>query len=85
MATSKEREARSKELGLRCLVIRGITEGIITVVGIATDRPGSSDIGYSSDIAYIHMPEWPEEYSKKVSEIQTELGYFAKPNYRSYI
>ena len=49
---STDREVRSQELILRCLVVRGRLPNIITVVGIATDRPGTSQIGYSSDIAY---------------------------------
>lgn len=44
---SSERTARAQELALRCLVIRGRVPDITTVVGIATDRPGGSKIGYS--------------------------------------
>lgn len=73
---SSDREARSQELILRCLVVRGRVPNITTVVGIATDRPGMSDIGYSSDIAYLHMPEWSAENEEHVKGIQAELGYF---------
>lgn len=73
---SKDREDRVKELGLRCLVVRGKLPTVNIVVGIATDRPGTSDIGYSSDIAYIDIPEWESEFDEKVSEIQEKLGYF---------
>ena len=73
---SSDREARMQELGLRCWVIRGITSEIVTVVGIATDRPGSSSIGYSTDFVYISIPEWPDEYDEKVRDIQENLGYF---------
>lgn len=82
LASSQDRTARSQELGLRCLVIRGITDQVETVIGIATDRPGTSSIGYSCDIAYIHMPEWSTELSNHVAEIQDELGYFANPNFQ---
>lgn len=76
IGSSADRESRSRELALRCLVIRGIVPNITTVVGIATDRPNTSEIGYSSDILYLHMTEWTEEYIMKVSQIQSELGYF---------
>ena len=58
---SSDREARMQELKLRCLVIRSIIPEAVTVVGIATDRPGSSSIGYSTDFVYISIPEWPDE------------------------
>jgi len=73
---SSDREYRARELALRCLVIRGRLPGVTTVVGIATDRPGTSEIGYSSDIVYIHMPEWTQELEEKVVGIQADLGYF---------
>lgn len=72
---SSDREHRTRELALRCLVIRGRLHGVTTVVGIATDRPGTSDIGYSSDIVYIHLPEWSSELEEKVVSIQADLGY----------
>ena len=74
---SSDREQRMKELSLRCLVIRGRVKGVKTVVGIATDRPGvPSEAGYSTDLAYIHLPEWTEDREAQVSGIQTNLGYF---------
>ncbi len=73
---TSDREARSQELMLRCLVVRGRFPNIDTVVGIATDRPGTSDIGYSSDIVYLNIPEWSEENENKVEMIQEDLGYF---------
>lgn len=81
LASSEDRARRSQELGLRCLVIRGIAEEVETVIGIATDRPGTSSIGYSCDIAYIHMPQWSNELSDQVTEIQTELGYFSNTKF----
>jgi hypothetical protein len=73
---SADREFRVQELSLRCLVVRGRLPNIHTVVGIATDRPGTSTIGYSSDIVYLHMPEWTAEDEQNVRGIQEELGYF---------
>lgn len=73
---SKNRKARAQELGMRCLVVRGRLPKVNIVVGIATDRPGTSDIGYSSDIAYIDIPTWTEKLEKEVTEIQKELRYF---------
>lgn len=73
---STDREFRAKQLGLRCLVVRGRLPGVKTVVGIATDRPGSSEVGYSSDIVYVHMPNWSEADETAVVGIQNDLGYF---------
>lgn len=71
-----EREARSSELALRCLVVRGRLKGVTTVVGIATDRPQPGKRGHSSDILYLHVPQWSEEDSLRVANIQADLGYF---------
>lgn len=76
LASSEDRERRSQELALRCLVVRGRMPGVKTVVGIARDRPGTSSIGYSSDIVYIHMQEWSEKDAENVEGIQRDLGYF---------
>ncbi len=73
---TSDRERRSQELGLRCFVVRGRLPEVTTVVGIATDRPGTSDIGYSSDIAYLRIGEWTKENEQQVSKIQDELGLF---------
>jgi hypothetical protein len=72
---SSEREARVKELGMRCLVVRGKLPNVKLVVGIARDRPNSKG-GQSSDIVYIDIPEWTEEDDNQVQKIQSELGYF---------
>lgn len=74
--SSADREFRARELILRCLVVRGRLPGVTTVVGIATDRPGTSKIGYSSDIVYVHMPEWTEKDEHDVQGIQRDWGYF---------
>ena len=73
---TSDRERRSQELGLRCFVVRGRLPEVTTVVGIATDRPGTSDMGYSSDIVYLHIREWTEENEEQVARIQSELGLF---------
>ena len=78
---SADRESRVQELRLRCLVVRGMLPNTHTVVGIATDRPGTSKIGYSSDIVYLHMPEWTAENERHVHGIQEDLGYFKNVRY----
>ncbi|PKD39108.1 hypothetical protein U737_20860 [Methylomonas sp. LW13] len=74
--SSSDRELRVRELALRCLVVRGRLPDVITVVGIATDRPETSEVGYSSDLGYIFMPEWSEQNEVDVIKIQSDLGYF---------
>jgi len=76
IASSEDREARVKELYLRSLVARAKVKGCQTVVGIATDKSGSSKVGYSHDIGYVHLPEWDAELDVMISKMQTELGYF---------
>jgi hypothetical protein len=76
IGSSKDREFRMRELALRCLVVRGRLPGVDTVVGIATDRPGTSSVGYSSEIVYINLPNWTEQDEKDVQGIQSDLGYF---------
>ncbi len=78
---SSDREYRAKKLYMRCLVVRGRLPGIMTVVGIATDHPGTSEVGYSSDILYLYMPEWTQEQERLVAGIQTDLGYFQNVNW----
>lgn len=70
------RESRAQELAQRCFVIRGRLPNVTTVVGIATDRPGTSEIGYSSDIVYLHRPEWTPEDEMDACRLQAGLGYF---------
>ena len=66
-----------RELALRCLVIRGRVPGVKTVVEIATDRPGvPSEVGYSTDLAYVHLPEWSEDREAQVAGVQADFGYF---------
>jgi hypothetical protein len=72
-----ERESRSRELALRCHVVRGRAPSVTTVVGIATDKPGV-DRGHSSDILYLYMPSWTAEHEALAAKIQNELGYFRK-------
>lgn len=76
IGASSDREARVRELGMRCLVVRGRLPDVKVVVGISRDRPGSSEVGYSSDIAYVNIPEWTNELEEQVKRIQKDLGYF---------
>lgn len=76
IAPSSDRKARVSELGLRCLVVQCKQPDTQRVVGIATDQPGSSKIGYSADLAYIELQDINQEMVDKATEIQKELGYF---------
>ena len=76
IGSSQDREFRTTELDLGCLVVRARLPNCKTVVGIATDRLGTSTIGYSSDIVYRRMPQWTTEDERRVRGIQDELGYF---------
>lgn len=74
---SSDREHRARELALRCLVVRGRCDGhVTTVIGIATDKPTQEKRGHSSDILYLHLPDWTDEDDRKVEGIQADFGYF---------
>jgi len=74
--SSEDRENRSRELIMRCLVVRARCSVVKTVVGIATDRPKRGKQGHSSDIAYLHMADWNPDENENVDRLQAELGYF---------
>jgi len=76
IGASSDREARVHELGMRCLVVRGRIPEVKVVVGISRDRPGTSEVGYSSDIVYLDILEWTDDLEEQVQKIQKELGYF---------
>lgn len=78
---SDDREFRARELALRCLVVRGRCKSLTTVVGIATDKPKKGRKGQSSDILYLHMPDWSELDAKNIDGIQLDLGYFKGTNW----
>ena len=84
VGSSDDREFRARELALRCLVVRGKLPDTHTVVGISTDRPGVSSRGYSSDIVYLHMPEWTGEDERGMRGIQDDLGYFKNVDWSRY-
>jgi len=76
-AKGTSREARVKELNLRCFVARDKNPDQPTVIGIATERPDQK--GHSLDLVFLHRPEWTEESAAQAQQIQRKLGYFASP------
>ena len=76
---STPREARVSELGLRCLasIQRFPTQ---TIVGIATEIPGSAPKpGHSLDFVYLYAEEWTDEDRSRAAQITQEFGYFQTP------
>jgi hypothetical protein len=76
LRSSADREFKAMELALRCQVVRARCPGVTKVVGIGTDRPGSSAIGYSSDLVFLDYPELPDEQRTTILKMQEDLGYF---------
>jgi hypothetical protein len=74
--SSADRDFKVKELALRCQIVRARCPGVTKVVGIGTDRPGSSAIGYSSDIVYLDYPEFTDKQRAITLKMQDDLGYF---------
>lgn len=73
---SADRDFKVKELALRCQIVRARCPGVTKVVGIGTDRPGFSAIGYSSDIVYLDYREFTDEQRAIILKMQEDLGYF---------
>lgn len=78
LGSSEDRQARSVELAARCLIVRARVPLVHTVVGLATDRPGSSTIGYSTDIVAMHYPDWSEGLEQAANEAISTFGYFSR-------
>ena len=71
-------EARKQELQFRCFVARGKYLDSKTVIGVAVAIEGrESHIGPLADLSYVHLPEWSDERSAIMDEIQRKFGYFA--------
>jgi hypothetical protein len=74
--SSADRDFKAQELALRCQIVRARCPGVTKVVGIGTDRPSSSAIGYSSDIVYLDYPEFTDEQRAITLKMQEDLRYF---------
>ena len=78
-ARDEDRDQRRQELVLRTFVARGLWswDGH-TVVGLATERY-KPKAGFSIDAVRLSKSEWTEEDEAALKGIQSDLGYFAKP------
>ena len=76
----EDRAYRKTELGLRCLVARGLNKDRNTVVGLATERYEEGK-GFSLDLLYLNISQWTNELQKKIEYAQKEFGYFANPQH----
>jgi hypothetical protein len=75
----EDRNIRRKELVARCFVARGIYSDQNTVVGIATEKYESGQ-GFSLDVCLFSQDTWSTEDKNLMESLQTEWGYFRKPN-----
>jgi hypothetical protein len=75
------REQRTKDLGLRCFVARGLNPSATTVVGIATERYEGKP-GFSLDGCLLHLPTWTAAHQSQLLAIQKDLGYFVNAQER---
>ena len=60
---------------------RGLHPDMVTVVGLATEQY-TAGLGFSFDLAYLHVPEWTPAQQALMERMQSELGYFARPRER---
>lgn len=73
------RDLRSKELGLRCYIARGVNPyKYDTVIGIATEQPEDGK-GFTLDSFYLWMKDWTDEDQRKIDLMRNELDFFNKP------
>ena len=78
-ASDEDRDARRKELALRCFVARGLADvGVDTVVGLATERY-VPNAGFSMDAVVLNKAEWTQADQEALEKIQRDLGYFKNP------
>jgi hypothetical protein len=77
---SVTRAERIDELTIRCFVARGKFQNTMTVIGIATEVPGLSDLSdlSSVDVLLYEKPEWTEEDQKNFEFIQRTDGPFSQ-------
>jgi hypothetical protein len=72
------RDQRLRELRLRCLAARNVSENSPEVVGIATN-PYVQGGGHSYDLCYLSLPALDSDKKQSLTRMQQELGYFTKP------
>ena len=78
-ARHEDRDARRKELSLRCFVARGLADfGVDTVVGLATERY-VPNAGFSMDAVMLNKANWTQADQEALERIQRDLGYFKNP------
>ncbi|MBZ2164497.1 hypothetical protein [Methanobacterium spitsbergense] len=76
-----DRKQRYMDLTLRCLAARNVIRKNNEVVGIASSKYINGG-GHAYDLCYLYRPEWNEEDIKNCNQMQKELGYFVKPEYK---
>lgn len=74
---SVARAERIDELTVRCFTARGIFQNTMTVIGIATEVPGLSDLS-SVDVVLYEKPGWTEEDQKNFEFIQGTAEVFSQ-------
>ncbi len=78
-ARDEDRDARRKELSLRCFVARGLADfGVDTAVGLATERY-VPNTGFSMDAVMLNKAKWTQADQEALERIQRDLGYFKNP------
>ena len=74
----ESREYRRAELTGRCLIVRRLTKGIDTVIGISTEKK-DGEKGFSFDFVYFYKPELTEDEIKEADKLVNEFGWFKNP------
>lgn len=80
--SSLDRDERTKELALRCMVVA--SKGVRTeVVGIGVDPASSLDSGWSADMVYVNE-EGLQSIDESILEGLNDTGYFANVDWKQF-
>jgi hypothetical protein len=79
-ARDEPREARGRELILRCVAARSMMPHYAPVVGMATERYVRGQ-GYSLDLCLVDIPNWTPDHQRHAELMKKELGFFNEPVY----
>ena len=70
-------KSRESELGCRCLAARHRVGRGDVIVGIGLSDYVPS-VGSTSNLIYMHVPDWSAADDERATRMQADLGYFAK-------
>jgi hypothetical protein len=77
----EDAQYRRAELGNRCFLARHVVGRGDTVVGVGLGEY-QSEIGSTSDLIYLHLPDWSSADDDRAVQMKAALGLFDKATVR---